>query len=86
MCLTSKLRGFLCYHLPLQVAISVVISQQQLASVNTHLASIHAMSGAQLQVSPGGGPGLFQLVVSGKKSQVETARSLLSSVIGGGQG
>ena len=68
-----------------QVAISVVISQQQLATVNMHLAGVHTMLGAQLQVSPGGGHGLFQLVVSGNKDQVETARSLLSSVIGGGQ-
>ena len=62
------------------MAISIVLNQSQLASVNAHMYSVHAMSGAQLNVTPGA-PGLFHLVVGGSPSQVETAKSLLSSVM-----
>ena len=62
------------------IAISIVLNPTQLNSVNAHMYSVHAMSGAQLNVTPGA-PGLFHLMVAGSKSQVETAKSLLSSVM-----
>lgn len=64
-----------------QLAVSIPLNQNQLATVNQHLYSVQAMSGAQLHVSPGA-PGLFHLVISGVKQQVETARNLLTSVLG----
>mmetsp|Transcript_31833 Transcript_31833/g.70722 ORF Transcript_31833/g.70722 Transcript_31833/m.70722 type:complete len:496 (-) Transcript_31833:2249-3736(-) len=66
------------------LAISIPINQQQLANVNNHLYSVQAMSGAQINISPGA-PGLFHLVISGNKGQVETAKNLLSTVLGGAQ-
>ncbi len=49
--------------------------------VNNHLFSVQSMCGAQLNVSPGA-PGLFHLLISGSKGQVETAKSLVSQVLG----
>ncbi len=65
-----------------QIAISIAVNQQQLAIVNNHLYSVQTISGAQLNITPGA-PGLFHLVISGSKGQVETARNLLSTVLAG---
>ncbi len=43
--------------------------------------SVQAMSGAQLNVSPGAA-GLFNLVIMGGKAQVEIAKNLMGTVIG----
>lgn len=66
-----------------QVAISMALNQQQFAVVNSHLYSVQAMSGCQLHVTPGA-PGVFHLVISGSKPQVEGARNLLSTILGQG--
>lgn len=64
-----------------QIAQSMTLNQNQLTMLNTHLFSVQAVSGAQLHISPGA-PGLFNLVVSGSKSQVETAKGLILTVLG----
>ena len=65
-----------------QMAMSLALNQQQLAGLNQHLFSVQTVSGAQLHISPGA-PGLFHLVISGTKGQVETAKNLVSTVLGG---
>ncbi|KAG2499151.1 hypothetical protein HYH03_002733 [Edaphochlamys debaryana] len=63
-----------------QIAQSMTLNQSQLTVLNTHLFSVQTVSGAQLHISPGA-PGLFNLVVSGTKSQVETAKGLITTVL-----
>ncbi|GIL43414.1 hypothetical protein Vafri_1188 [Volvox africanus] len=63
-----------------QIAQSMTLNQTQLTMLNTHLFSVQTVSGAQLHISPGA-PGLFNLVVSGNKSQVETAKGLITTVL-----
>lgn len=63
------------------MALSIPVNLQQLSSINNHLFNIQSMSGAQINISPGA-QGLFHLVVTGGKNSVETARSLIGSVIG----
>ncbi|GLC35971.1 hypothetical protein PLESTB_000524800 [Pleodorina starrii] len=63
-----------------QIAQSMTLNQNQLALLNTHLFSVQTVSGAQLHISPGA-PGLFNLVVSGSKGQVETAKGLITTVL-----
>lgn len=63
-----------------QIALSIPLTQQQLQTVNNHLFSVQTVSGAQLHISPGA-PGLFHLVISGNKAQVETGRNLVSTVL-----
>jgi len=63
------------------LAMSIPINQQQLALANSHLYSIQTMSGATMQVSPGA-PGLFHLVMSGTRAQLEAAQKLVASVVG----
>ncbi|KXZ56421.1 hypothetical protein GPECTOR_1g375 [Gonium pectorale] len=63
-----------------QIAQSMTMNQSQLTLLNTHLFSIQTVSGAQLHISPGA-PGLFNLVVSGSKAQVETAKGLITTVL-----
>ncbi len=62
------------------MAISISINQQQMSAVSVHLYAIQTMSRAQLNLTPGE-TGLFHLLVSGSKEQVETARDLLSNII-----
>ncbi|PNW84892.1 hypothetical protein CHLRE_03g162750v5 [Chlamydomonas reinhardtii] len=62
------------------LAQSMTLNQNQLAVLNTHLFSVQTVSGAQLHISPGA-PGLFNLVVSGNKAQVETAKGLIQTVL-----
>jgi len=64
-----------------QMALSLPLNQNQLATVNNHLFSVQTMSGASLHISPGA-PGLFHLVISGGKAQVETAKNLVTTVLG----
>ena len=65
------------------VVMSAVVSQNQLSLINSHLFSIQTMSGAQLNIMIGA-PGIFHLLVSGSKAQVDSARALLYSVMGPG--
>lgn len=55
-------------------------------NTNTHLRLCHpclqTVSGATLQLSPGAG-GMFALVINGTPPQVEAARSLVATVVGG---
>ncbi|GAX72674.1 hypothetical protein CEUSTIGMA_g130.t1 [Chlamydomonas eustigma] len=62
------------------VVVSITINHQQLAMINNHMFSVQSMSMAQLNVTSGP-PGLFHLVVSGNKDQVETAKTLLGSIL-----
>jgi hypothetical protein len=66
---------------PTPVSLSLPLSMQQLALVNTHLYNVQSMTGAHINVSPGA-TGLFHLLISGSKQSVEGARSLLSSILG----
>lgn len=63
------------------MALSLPLNQSQLTTVNNHLFSVQTMSGASLHISPGA-PGLFHLVISGGKAQVETAKNLVTTVLG----
>ncbi|KXZ43600.1 hypothetical protein GPECTOR_86g394 [Gonium pectorale] len=65
------------------VVISIALNGNQLSAVNQHLFSVQTVSGAGLQLSPGA-PGLFNLLVSGSKAQVESAKNLIATVLGGG--
>ncbi|GFR49895.1 hypothetical protein Agub_g12000 [Astrephomene gubernaculifera] len=64
-----------------QAAVTLALNSAQLAAVNQHMFSVQTVSGATLQLSPGA-TGLFHLVISGGKAQVEAARNLLGSVLG----
>ncbi|PNH12299.1 CUGBP Elav-like family member 4 [Tetrabaena socialis] len=66
-----------------QVAQSMTLNQAQLAALNTHLFSVQTVSGAQLHISPGA-PGIFNIIVSGSKSQVESAKGLITTVLSTG--
>ncbi|GFR41383.1 hypothetical protein Agub_g2066 [Astrephomene gubernaculifera] len=63
-----------------QIAQSMTLNQTQLTSLNSHLFTVQTVSGAQLHISPGA-PGLFNLVVSGTKTQVEAAKGYITTVL-----
>eukprot|EP00198_Chlamydomonas_reinhardtii_P006060 XP_001695396.1 RNA-binding protein [Chlamydomonas reinhardtii] len=65
-----------------QQQLTVSLNSQQLGAVNQHLYSVQTVSGATLQLSPGAG-GMFALVINGTPPQVEAARSLVATVVGG---
>lgn len=64
-----------------QITLSMQLSAQQIQLVNNHLYSIQTMSSAQVRVAPGA-PGLFYLMISGSEQQVESAKTLISAVLG----
>jgi len=66
-------------------AISITVDAEQLAMVNSNMYNVQTMSGAQLNIMPLA-QGMFQLVVSGSKAQVDHAKTLLSNVFTHGYG
>ncbi len=52
----------------------------QLAAINSRLFELQASSGAQVVLSPGG-PGSFNLLLSGHPHQVEQAQLVLASLL-----
>ncbi|GLC56141.1 hypothetical protein PLESTB_001073100 [Pleodorina starrii] len=67
---------------PLTYAIPLTAAQLQ--AVNPHLYSLQAVSGATLQLSSAGGVGgMFHLLVSGPRHQLETTRQLVATVLSG---
>ncbi|GIL95345.1 hypothetical protein Vretimale_1389, partial [Volvox reticuliferus] len=64
------------------VAQSITLTPAQLQVVNQHLYRVQAVSGATLQLSATAA-GVLQLLLSGTRGQVDMARHLVATVIGG---
>lgn len=62
------------------VTLTLALSRPQLLAVTDHLHGIKSLSGAHLVVTPAAAPGVFELMVRGKQSQVNTARVMLHGV------
>ena len=63
-----------------QLALQLPVTAGQMAVLTGHVYSIQMMSDAKLS-SQAVGPGMFCLIISGGKSQVEVARQMVASVI-----
>lgn len=63
---------------------TIPVNQQQLSTINQPqiYAMIQSVSGAQVNVSQLPSPGYFNLIITGRKDQVESARDLIGSIVG----
>jgi hypothetical protein len=68
---------------PLFDAQSIPVNQQQLATINQPqiFAMIQSVSGAQINVSQSANPGIFNLIITGRKDQVDSAKDLIGSIV-----
>lgn len=63
---------------------TIPVSQQQLATINQPqiYGMIQSVSGAQINVTQSPNPGIFNLIITGRKDQVDSAKDLIGSIIG----
>ncbi len=68
-----------------QCSVTFSVDGAQMAQISGHLHTIQNLTQCSVLATPGG-PGLFNLVVSGAQSNVQRAQQLLLSVVQGASG